>query len=284
MFGPQQFRSVLLCQRHTDTLGTLRLVQFLSPGLWRRQYSERKVVVCPYRTRTLRTSFNPWFCGYRRGTLRTGYEPKYMSLARINLLIRSGHATPILLGGNLSRSSMSSSPPTLPADTSCRTFRSILRHCRNFQSAGCVTGICSREGSQCRRTVWTRRKWTLQLERESQAFSTRNSIPEDMARSEVEAMEATLCVHPTLRRRSLHGFVFVVPEHIHLSQELEKCFSLLPKKLRVFCDTWNASVKKTELVDGGSTKIESKKEIPIVEKNPIRVALGVGFQLRYEMY
>ena len=43
-------------------------------------------------------------------------------------------------------------------------------------------------------------------------------------------------------------------------------FHCYQKQLRVFCDTWNASVKKTELVDGGSAKFESKREIPIVEK------------------
>ena len=119
------------------------------------------------------------------------------------------------------------------SDTSCRTFRSILRHYRNFQSTGCVTGICSQEGSQCRRTGWTRRKWKLQLERESQAFSTRNSIPEEMARSEVEAMEATLCVHPTLghrTRRSLHGFVFCGSRTHASFTRTGKVFFIAPKK------------------------------------------------------
>ena len=33
----------------------------LSPCVLRRQYSERKVVVCPYHTHRLRTSLTPWF-------------------------------------------------------------------------------------------------------------------------------------------------------------------------------------------------------------------------------
>ena len=41
-----------------------------------RQYSERKVVVCPD-THTLRTAHTLWFGGNRRHTLFTGFGPKY---------------------------------------------------------------------------------------------------------------------------------------------------------------------------------------------------------------
>ena len=47
----------------------------LSPCVLQRQCSERKVVVCPYHTQTLRTSLTPWFCGYRRHTPFTRGAP-----------------------------------------------------------------------------------------------------------------------------------------------------------------------------------------------------------------
>ena len=43
----------------------------------------------------------------------TGCDPKHKSMARRNLLMRTGQATPIPMGGNLSRGMMSSSLPAL---------------------------------------------------------------------------------------------------------------------------------------------------------------------------
>ena len=38
------------------------------PCVLRRQYSKRRVVVCPSHISTLRTSNTPWFCGHSRHT------------------------------------------------------------------------------------------------------------------------------------------------------------------------------------------------------------------------
>ena len=81
----------------------------------------------------------PWFCGYRDIHPFTGFEPKYMSMARKFLLMRSGQASPIPLGGNLSRSLVSSLPALF-----C-TFRSVLRHLWKLQvSQFCNVGSASR--------------------------------------------------------------------------------------------------------------------------------------------
>ena len=54
------------------------------------------------------------FCGYRRHELFTWCEPKHKFDESKNVLMRSGQATPIPLGGNLSRSMMINSLPALP--------------------------------------------------------------------------------------------------------------------------------------------------------------------------
>ena len=76
-------------------------------------------------------------------------SPSTNSMTRSNLLMRNGQATPIPLGGNLSRSMMSSSlqtRPSVPSDQFYDTMEIANPLVVQMESA-------SRRGIQCRRTV-----------------------------------------------------------------------------------------------------------------------------------
>ena len=88
----------------------------------------------PYHTHTLHCERALCsFCGYTKHTPFISHEPKYNSTVRRNVLIRSGQVTYVLLGGNLSRSMMSSSLPALPSVNSAQFFEIVEITCELFE-------------------------------------------------------------------------------------------------------------------------------------------------------
>ena len=88
---------VFLAQTFWNPVGAVS-----SPCALRRQYSKRKVVVCPYHIPTLCTSDTPWCCEDRTTyTLAQVVSPSAStnSMNRRDFLVRSGQATPISQGG-----------------------------------------------------------------------------------------------------------------------------------------------------------------------------------------
>ena len=153
---------------------------FLPPCVLRRQYSEKKVVVCPYPlTHTTHATHSVVWWSQKTDTFHRVWSWVQFNDSQ-KLTDEKRPTTPIPPGGNLSRSMMSRSRPSLP-----RPSDHFLRHCGKYESADCASGTCPQVKTQCRSTVWTGRK-TLSGERDS---STRNRISEEMARSELEAME-----------------------------------------------------------------------------------------------
>ena len=106
---PSGVRSLLYAPLILDAVGTV-----LSPCVLRRQYSEENHCVSIPHSYTARIKHSVVFCGYRRHELFTRCEPKYNFDESKNVLMRSGQATPIPLGGNLSESMMINSLPALP--------------------------------------------------------------------------------------------------------------------------------------------------------------------------
>ena len=123
------------------------------------------------------------FCGFRRHTFFTGYEPKYEFNDSQKLLMRYGQATPILLGGNLSRTVMSSSRqalPSVPSDQFYDTLEITNLPAVHIESAS--------RGEPNADALYGGYE-NIVLRMESQELSIRNRIFEEMARSQLEAME-----------------------------------------------------------------------------------------------
>ena len=90
----------------------------LSPCESRRQYSERKVVVCQFHIpHTAHLKHSVVFTGTGHMRLSQGMSPSTnaISLHREDLLMRSVQVTPILQEGNVSRRTTSNSLPALPS-------------------------------------------------------------------------------------------------------------------------------------------------------------------------
>ena len=106
---PSGVRSLLYAPTILVAVGTV-----LSPCVLRRQYSEENHCVSIPHSYTARIKHSVVFTVTEDMNSSPRCEPKYNFDESKNVLMRSGQATPIPLGGNLSRSMMINSLPALP--------------------------------------------------------------------------------------------------------------------------------------------------------------------------
>ena len=99
-----------------------------------------------------------WFLWFQKTYLfhRLRAQVRIQWLAEITDEIRPSHAD------SSGRKSLKNYDEQLTSSTSLSTFRSVLRHSGNHESASCAHWICQQGRTQCRRVVW--RIWKHCLE------------------------------------------------------------------------------------------------------------------------